>query len=191
MSKVIGYTKDWIPTADISNQVDTILHQNMTSSAENEILGKESLEIAISEDQDTLVHYGVLGMKWGVRKDRRKSSSSRSSKSSSKSSKSKVKEAYFSKKKKSKKTDKKVSNTSKKKVSDMSDEELRKAINRLQMEKTYKSLTTKDTSSGRSYVNQLLRQSGSNLVNGITNNVGQALGQIIGEEMKRSRKVNK
>lgn len=57
--------------------------------------------------EDFIAHFGVKGMKWGIRKDRRSGGGS-----------------------KSKKT----------KVSDLSDDDLRKKVNRLNMEKQYKSL---------------------------------------------------
>ena len=57
-----------------------------------------------------LYHYGVLGMKWGVRR-----------------------------------ANKKANKKSKEKVSDLSDQELRNKINRLQMEKQYKELSRKQS----------------------------------------------
>ena len=64
-------------------------------------------------DNNELMHYGVLGMKWGVRRARRV-----------------VSDDY-------KKTH------SKKKIDEMSDAELRARNNRLQMEKQYRDLTKK------------------------------------------------
>lgn len=60
---------------------------------------------------DVLEHFGVKGMKWGVRKS--KSSDSSGTKTS----------------------------TERKKISDMSDTELRASLNRMQMEKQYKDMT--------------------------------------------------
>lgn len=80
--------------------------------------------------EDFLAHYGVLGMKWGKRKG--------SSGSSIKSS------------KKSKKNPK---------ASTLSDAELRQRINRLQMEKQYKQLTTKDRSTASKFVGDVVRES--------------------------------
>lgn len=47
------------------------------------------------------------------------------------------------------------------KVDNMSDQELRDAINRLNLERTYKSLTEQDTSSGRAYTKEILDIVGS------------------------------
>ena len=150
------------------------------------------------------MHYGVLGMRWGIRKDRRKSGSSRkkSTEVSSlgqrlSSTASKASTAIKNQKKanavkkaerdkaRQKKTDEKT-----KDVKKMSDAELRKRIQRLQLEKTYVSLTSgnKEASSGKTYVKQILKQSGTNIANNVSNSVGQVLGNLIAEEMKRKRK---
>ncbi len=88
---------------------------------------------------DELYHYGVLGMKWG----RRKASSSSDSSSSSQ------------RKRK------------KEKVSNLSDEELKKRINRLNLEKQYKDLTKKEdkkVSDGRKLVKGIVNKSVSKVV---------------------------
>lgn len=73
---------------------------------------------------DYLKHYGVLGMKWGVRKDRSKSASS------------------MSKRRKSTMSEdaKLASDLKKKKVSEMSNAELRKLNDRIQLEQNYSRL---------------------------------------------------
>lgn len=70
---------------------------------------------------DYLAHYGVLGMKWGVRKDKKSSGV---------------------KKRRSRK----------KELKSMSDDELRKKINRLNMERQYKDLTKTNLEKGKDYV---------------------------------------
>lgn len=75
-----------------------------------------------------LCHYGVLGMKWGKRKA--KSTISDSTKKS----------------KKKQKED----------ISKLSDSELRQRINRIQMEKQYKQLTTPEKSYGQKFVQNVL-----------------------------------
>lgn len=82
-----------------------------------------------------LMHYGVLGMKWGVR--RRQSTIKKSSnKTDSDPKESKVKK--------------------KKSVSELSDTELRQAINRIQMEKQLAQLTAKEKSAGAKFVTDVL-----------------------------------
>ena len=83
---------------------------------------------------DELMHYGVKGMKWGVRKGRRKSSTPEHD-------------------------DYKTAH-SKTKVKSMSDAELRKRINRLQMENQYDQLTQKRKSAGQKFVSDVIRESG-------------------------------
>lgn len=80
-------------------------------------------------DNNSLYHYGVLGMRWGVRKNK----DSR----------------VLGNKKRSKKDDTES-------VKDMSDSELRQKINRLQMEKQYAQLTKKDVSAGQKFVTDIL-----------------------------------
>lgn len=67
-----------------------------------------------------LAHYGVKGMRWGVRKSRPSSGTRKTA---------------------SKKPTPKPSATKKSRLSDLSDDELRRRINRLNMEKQYRDLT--------------------------------------------------
>lgn len=80
---------------------------------------------------DFIQHYGVKGMKWGVR--RKKGGVEKSSKPKSKSS-----------------------SERKAEVQSMSDTELRSKINRLQMEKQYLDLTAPKTSKGKNEVQKIL-----------------------------------
>ena len=73
-----------------------------------------------------LTHYGVLGMKWGVRKARGSSSVSTRRKSKGEE------------------------------LKNISDDELRKKINRMQMEKQYKQLTSKESNAGAKIAKDIL-----------------------------------
>ena len=79
-----------------------------------------------------LAHHGVLGMKWGVRK--RKPPSSTGSKSS-------------------------TSSNQKKRLSEMSNEEIQKVNTRLSLEKKYKELTAKPTTTSGQIKNYLIDSS--------------------------------
>ena len=89
---------------------------------------------------DYLAHYGVLGMKWGVRKDKTKGGLRRRKSTP-------VHDDY-----------KKAH--SGKSVKSMSDSELRSVNNRLQMERQYSALTRK-TSKGKKVVNALIKTAGT------------------------------
>lgn len=78
-----------------------------------------------------LTHYGILGMKWGTRR-----ASSQSSGGGNKGS-----------------SDKPQKKTAK----DMSDDELRKVVNRLQMERQYSQLSSSKISKGKEYAQKLFK----------------------------------
>lgn len=84
---------------------------------------------------DQLTHYGVLGMKWGRRKDRRSSSSAPIRTSADHKTKVRLK---------------------KKRVSEMSNEELRQLNNRLQLERQYADLNKASVASGKKVVTDIL-----------------------------------
>lgn len=87
-------------------------------------------------NQNELYHYGVLGMKWGVRR-RRSSSNVETPK------------------------------PKKKTLSEMSDDELRSKLSRLQMEKQYKDLVKQlnpqQESKAKAFVKRVLERSGENI----------------------------
>ena len=87
-----------------------------------------------------LAHYGVLGMKWGVRKDKTKGG--------------------LRKRKSTPVHDDYRKAHSGKSVKSMSDSELRSVNNRLQMERQYYELTRK-ASKGKKVVNALIKTAGT------------------------------
>lgn len=97
-----------------------------------------------------LSHYGVKGMKWGIRK--RSSSTKRTSKS------------IFTK---NKENDKASSKKTEKKVSELSNEELTAKIERLNLEKRYaelaKAVSPPKSTRGKDFVLRVLERSGENI----------------------------
>ena len=77
-------------------------------------------------DEEMLQHYGILGMKWGVRRTPAQLTRANGRAGKTESS------------------------------DEMSDSELRSKINRLQMEKQYKQLTSSEISVGRKFVQDVL-----------------------------------
>jgi hypothetical protein len=114
--------------------------------------------------EEKLAHFGVRGMRWGVRK---KSGSSKSGDTSKKTENKKDADSEAQKKPAAKKTDepdappaKKTSNK-KSNVDDLSDAQLREAVNRLQMEKQYRDLTAMPPGrmqAAKKFANEAIRQ---------------------------------
>lgn len=96
-------------------------------------------------DNNELYHYGVLGMKWGVRKSRNSGGSSARKKSSRDTEDIRIKGLRK----------KDVKNRRK-----LSDADLKKKIERLKMEKKLKELTAEEISPGKKFVSDVMSSSG-------------------------------
>lgn len=97
-------------------------------------------------NDNQLLHYGILGMKWGVRRTpaqlarargERQSQDSKQNSTNSSSSKS-------------------SSSSSKRSVSDLSDDELRRVVQRLQLEQQYRNLNPQKVSVGQRFAKKVL-----------------------------------
>lgn len=124
-----------------------------------------------------LEHYGVKGMKWGVRREERRAYSQTKKQYKTRDPR-KLNEAdqlsfqndyerKLRQQKDRKSSDtrsadrKKYDATREKKIREMSDDELKAVLNRLNMEKQYKSLSRELYSPGKHYANKLLTTGGN------------------------------
>lgn len=87
----------------------------------------------------SMYHFGILGMKWGVRRKSGKSGRVTSEEHN------------------------KAQGLKKKHISEMSNDELRQLNTRLQLERSYKDLSKKEISGGKKFVADVLQQSGKQL----------------------------
>lgn len=122
---------------------------------------------------DQLTHYGVLGMKWGRRKDRRSSATSSSNSRPSNPSndhKRKVK-------------------LEKKKLSELTNDEIRELNTRLQLERQYRDLNPQTINKGKNVVTDILAKSAKQAVtNYATKYVSKAIETSIQTAVKKVSK---
>lgn len=136
---------------------------------------------------DALAHYGIKGMKWGVRRTaaqlghKVRPGLGKRSRASPKKSKSAKPDA---------------SSSPKKSVRELSDAELRDAISRLELEKRYKELSRsaspQKTSEGKKFVQDVLKKSGDNIATQfVTYAMGTLVNKLAGAEIVNPKKGQK
>lgn len=119
---------------------------------------------------DKLYHYGVKGMKWGIRRTpaqlghdvskRAKKVGSAVGSTLKKAGSSTI--SAIKSRQAAKKNAKELKKIRKKPLSEMSDDELRRTIQRMQLEQQYASLQPKKVSAGKKFVNDFVLQPASN-----------------------------
>lgn len=96
--------------------------------------------------ENELYHFGIKGMRWGVRRYQNPDGSLTNA------GRKRLKKGQTSNKKTDSSNKSSTKSSSTKTVKDMSDDELRQAINRLQLEQQYKNLSPKNVSKGKKFV---------------------------------------
>lgn len=131
-------------------------------------------------NDEYLEHHGIEGMKWGVRRYQNADGSL----------------TAVGIKRKSIFDDDTKKKSTEKKLRDMSDDELRTRIARLELEKRFKDLSmpsdSQKTSRGKKIVMDILEKSGSNIATQLTTYaIGTAVNKIVGGEVVNPKKGQK
>lgn len=121
---------------------------------------------------DVLIHYGILGMKWGVRRYQNKDGSLTSAGKKRYKNNDDIKDA----------PQKNTEEPKKKSVKDMSDEELRREVNRMQLEQNYLRMTGQNIEKGKTAAEIALEKMKDSFVS----TVAQKSGQILAERLVNS-----
>lgn len=118
--------------------------------------------------ENELLHYGVLGMKWGVKKTRKSSDTVDETRKKSNTQKSNTQKSNTQNSNTKQQSKKFVTKKQKQKqimedLNSMSDKELRERLNRMQMEQQYIRMMTPEKSAAKKQVEQFLINEGRNL----------------------------
>lgn len=147
---------------------------------------------------DELCHYGVLGMKWGIRRYQN-SDGSLTSAGKKRYSTGKTGGIFKRKSTAAKQTNKKTSSeesTQKKKTNELTNDELAARIRRMELEQRYSQLTSqtnvKQVSAGRKFVNDVLYQSGKQVATQLaTYAIGTAVNKALGSKVINVKEAQK
>lgn len=142
--------------------------------------------LIVETEHDELMHYGVKGMKWGVRK-KRYLSKARTKMRKMKRDSAEKRQNRKMERAASKAAKKASTKPQRKPVSEMSEEELNAAIKRMELERKYKQLAAENNPSsdrGKKFVTNVLEKSGEQLATQVVNHYGAiALNKAIGDEV--------
>lgn len=94
-------------------------------------------------EEQALIHYGILGMKWGVRRSEAELARARRTKNPADSA------------------ERKDRKESVKNRRTLSDAELKRRVERMKLERQYKDLTDEDLAPGKKYVSDILKSAGT------------------------------
>lgn len=118
--------------------------------------------------ENELLHYGVLGMKWGVKKARKSSDTVDETRRKTNTQKSNTQKSNTQNSNTKQQSKKFVTKKQKQKqimddLNSMSDKELRDRLNRMQMEQQYIRMMTPEKSAAKKQVEQFLINEGRNI----------------------------
>ncbi len=141
-------------------------------------------------DNNELMHHGILGMKWGVRRYQNKDGSL------TPAGKRRVQTGEVDKSSETSSSHSSSSTASKKSVKEMSDSELRDKITRLELEKKYSDLSKPreqaKTSKGKAFVMDVLEKSGKNIATqAVTYAMGSMVNKLAGSDVVNPKKGQK